>query len=164
MGLSVQPTAGWDNHLREQLPAYGPRLLQALIQLGDGKLSFVFQIPVNRHQGQFLLHFYLQKKSIQVTQILTCAIDGAPTVGKCGFTPHILTVHCVLHRHNLVAKSESPPLCKSPNVIKQNKSPCPDCSHTCVRNTMTHLSVFFSILMSASSLLGAVCGVPGGGW
>lgn len=28
---------------------------------------------------------------------------------------------------------------------------------------MTHLSVFFAILMSASSLLGAVCGVPGGG-
>lgn len=30
--------------------------------------------------------------------------------------PHVLTVHCVLHRHNLVAKSKSPPLHESLNV------------------------------------------------
>lgn len=108
--------------------------------------------------------------SVQVTHILACTFDGAPCMfGRyCGFTPHILTVHHVFHRHNLVAKSKSALLYLSLNAtakaIKQNKSPCPDCFHNCVRNTVTHLSVFFSILMSASSLLGAVCGVPGEGW
>ncbi|KAM3874376.1 zinc finger BED domain-containing protein 5-like [Diretmus argenteus] len=71
------------------------------------------------------LHAYLQEKSIPMTNILACATDGAPSmVGRYrGFTallkeqvPHILTVHCVLHRHNLVAKSKSPPLHESLNV------------------------------------------------
>ncbi|XP_071391322.1 zinc finger BED domain-containing protein 5-like [Centroberyx affinis] len=71
------------------------------------------------------LYAYLQKKSIPITNILACATDGAPSmVGRYrGFTallkeqvPHVLTVHCVLHRHNLVAKSKSPPHHESLNV------------------------------------------------
>ncbi|XP_010775064.1 zinc finger BED domain-containing protein 5-like, partial [Notothenia coriiceps] len=71
------------------------------------------------------LDAYLQEKSIPINNILTCATDGAPSmVGRYrGFTtllkeqvPHVLTVHCVLHRHNLVAKSKSPPLHESLNV------------------------------------------------
>ncbi|KAM3833924.1 zinc finger BED domain-containing protein 5-like [Diretmus argenteus] len=71
------------------------------------------------------LYAYLQEKSIPITNILACATDGAPSmVGRYrGFTallkeqvPHILTVHCVLHRHNLVAKSKSTPLHESLNV------------------------------------------------
>ncbi|XP_071771056.1 zinc finger BED domain-containing protein 5-like [Centroberyx gerrardi] len=71
------------------------------------------------------LYTYLQEKSIPITNILACATDGTPSmVGRYrGFTallkeqvPHILTVHCVLHRHNLVAKSKSPPLHESLNV------------------------------------------------
>ncbi|XP_071394012.1 zinc finger BED domain-containing protein 5-like [Centroberyx affinis] len=65
------------------------------------------------------------EKSIPITNILACATDGAPSmVGRYrGFTAllkeqvlHVLTVHCVLHRHNLVAKSKSPPLHESLNV------------------------------------------------
>lgn len=71
------------------------------------------------------LDAYLQEKSIPINNILACATDGAPSmVGRYrGFTallkeqvPHVLTVHCVLHRHNLVAKSKSPPLHESLNV------------------------------------------------
>ncbi|XP_071397542.1 zinc finger BED domain-containing protein 5-like [Centroberyx affinis] len=76
------------------------------------------------------LYAHLQEKSIPITNILACATDGAPSmVGRYrGFTallkeqvPHVLTVHCVLHRHNLVAKSKSPPLHESLNVaVKGN--------------------------------------------
>uniref|UniRef100_A0A3Q3B2X0 DUF4371 domain-containing protein n=1 Tax=Kryptolebias marmoratus TaxID=37003 RepID=A0A3Q3B2X0_KRYMA len=71
------------------------------------------------------LNSYLQEKSIPITNILACATDGAPSmVGRYrGFTallkeqvPNILTVHCVLHRHNLVAKCKSPALYESLNV------------------------------------------------
>lgn len=71
------------------------------------------------------LNAYLQEKSIPITNILACATDGAPSmVGRYrGFTallkeqvPNVLTVHCVLHRHNLVAKCISPALHESLNV------------------------------------------------
>uniref|UniRef100_A0A3Q3B2L2 DUF4371 domain-containing protein n=1 Tax=Kryptolebias marmoratus TaxID=37003 RepID=A0A3Q3B2L2_KRYMA len=71
------------------------------------------------------LNSYLQEKSIPITNILACATDGAPSmVGRYrGFTallkeqvPNILTVHCVLHRHNLVAKCKSPALHESLTV------------------------------------------------
>ncbi len=68
---------------------------------------------------------YLREKAIPITNILTCATDGAPAmVGQYrGFTsllkervPHVLTVHCVIHRHNLVAKAMSTPLHDSINI------------------------------------------------
>lgn len=71
------------------------------------------------------LSSYLQEKSIPITNILACATDGAPSMvgGYSGFTAllkeqvlHILTVHCVLHHYNLVAKSISPVLHKSLDV------------------------------------------------
>ncbi|XP_073689566.1 zinc finger BED domain-containing protein 5-like [Garra rufa] len=71
------------------------------------------------------LSAYLQEKSIPITNILSCATDGAPSmVGRYrGFTallkervPHVITVHCVLHRHNLLAKCISPVLHESLNI------------------------------------------------
>uniref|UniRef100_A0A3Q3WKI0 DUF4371 domain-containing protein n=1 Tax=Mola mola TaxID=94237 RepID=A0A3Q3WKI0_MOLML len=72
-----------------------------------------------------VLHAYLQEKSIPMTNILTCATDGvASMVGKYrGFTtllkeqvPNGLTVQRVLHCHNIVAKSKTPPLHEYLNV------------------------------------------------
>ncbi|KAL0161518.1 hypothetical protein M9458_045243, partial [Cirrhinus mrigala] len=71
------------------------------------------------------LSAHLQEKSIPITNILPCATDGTGgMVGRYrGFTallkeqvPHVLTVHCVLHRHNLVAKCISPVLHESLNI------------------------------------------------
>nr|XP_054592103.1 zinc finger BED domain-containing protein 5-like [Nothobranchius furzeri] len=68
------------------------------------------------------LEEYFQEKSIPFSNLLACATDGAPAmVGRYrGFiallkerAPDILTVHCILHRHNLVAKNISPQLHKS---------------------------------------------------
>ncbi|XP_029296292.1 protein ZBED8-like [Cottoperca gobio] len=71
------------------------------------------------------LHAYLEAKSIPISNILACTTDGVPSMlGRYrGFTallkeqvPHVLAVHCVLHRHNLVAKSKSPALRDSLNI------------------------------------------------
>ena len=59
---------------------------------------------------------YFQKKSIPLTNIISCATDGAPSmVGRHrGFlsylkkaVPKVLTVHCVIHQQHLVAKNLS---------------------------------------------------------
>lgn len=63
------------------------------------------------------LREFLQETEILVTNIIACATDGAlAMLGRYrGFAtllkqhvPQVLTVHCVLHRHNLVAKTVSP--------------------------------------------------------
>ncbi|XP_051950665.1 zinc finger BED domain-containing protein 5-like [Xyrauchen texanus] len=68
---------------------------------------------------------YLLVNSIPIANILACATDGAPAmVGRYrGFAtllkervPQVLTVHCMLHRHNLVAKNISPSLHQSLNI------------------------------------------------
>lgn len=68
---------------------------------------------------------YLLENSIPIANILACATDGAPAmVGRYrGFAtllkervPQVLTVHCMLHRHNLVAKNISPSLHQSLNI------------------------------------------------
>ena len=65
---------------------------------------------------------YFQKKSIPLTNIISCATDGAPSkVGRNpGFLsylkeviPKVLTVHCVIHRQHLVAKNFSEKLHES---------------------------------------------------
>ena len=57
---------------------------------------------------------YFQKKSIPLTNIISCATDGAPSmVGRHhGFLSYlkkavskVLTLHCVIHRQHLVAKN-----------------------------------------------------------
>ena len=59
---------------------------------------------------------YFQKKSIPLTDIISCATDGAPSmVGRHReflsylkkAVPKVLTVHCVIHRQHLVAKNLS---------------------------------------------------------
>lgn len=71
------------------------------------------------------LNEYLQDKSIPLGNIIACATDGAPSmVGRYrGFAtflkervPQVLTVHCVLHRHNLASKAISPSLHQSLNT------------------------------------------------
>lgn len=68
---------------------------------------------------------YLLENCIPIANILACATDGAPAmVGRYrGFAtflkervPQVLTVHCMLHRHNLVAKNISPSLHQSLNI------------------------------------------------
>ncbi|XP_030298040.1 zinc finger BED domain-containing protein 5-like [Sparus aurata] len=68
---------------------------------------------------------FLRERDIPVTNIIACATDGAPAmVGRYrGFAtllkqqvPQVLTVHCILHCHNLVAKKMSPSLHQSLDV------------------------------------------------
>ena len=82
----------------------------------DTKGSSIFQV----------LQAYLQEKDIPMNMMIACATDGAPSmVGKYrGFLAHvkqivpdILTIHCVLHRQNLVAKSLSERLHNSLQVV-----------------------------------------------
>ena len=65
---------------------------------------------------------YFQKKSIPLTNIISCATDGAPSmVGRHreflsylkNSVPNVLTVHCVIHRQHLVAKNLSEKLQES---------------------------------------------------
>ena len=69
---------------------------------------------------------YFQKKSIQLTNIITCATDGAPSmVGRHrGFLSYlkkvvlkVLTVHCVIHRQHLLAKNLSEKLHESLSTV-----------------------------------------------
>ena len=79
---------------------------------------------------------YLDSNKIPIQNIVSCAADGAPAMmGKkkgClkllkNENPNMLTVHCVIHRENLVAKKLSPVLneilesvIKCVNSIKAN--------------------------------------------
>ena len=69
---------------------------------------------------------YFQKKSIPLTNIISCATDGAPSmVGRHrGFlsylnkaVPKVLTVHCVIRRQHLVAKNLSEKLHESLSTV-----------------------------------------------
>lgn len=69
---------------------------------------------------------YLNEKQIPMKNILACATDGAPAmVGRqSGFlahlkkvVPNVFTVHCVIHRHHLVAKHLSDKLNKSLSIV-----------------------------------------------
>ena len=69
---------------------------------------------------------YSQKKSIPLTNIISCATDGAPSmIGRHrGFlsylkkaVPKVLTVHCVIHRQQLVAKNLSKKLHESLSTV-----------------------------------------------
>ena len=69
---------------------------------------------------------YLQEKEIPLINIVACATDGAPAmVGRYrGLianlkeeVPHILAVHCVIHRQHLVAKSLSDRLHTSLHLV-----------------------------------------------
>ena len=69
---------------------------------------------------------YFQKKSILLTNIISCATDGAPSmVGRHrGFlsylkkaVPKVLTIHCVIHRQHLVAKNLNEKLHESLSTV-----------------------------------------------
>ena len=68
---------------------------------------------------------YFELKSIALKNIFSCATDGAPSmVGRYrGFiallkeaVPGVLAIHCILHRHNLVAKCFNNSLHESLNL------------------------------------------------
>ena len=79
---------------------------------------------------------YFQKKSIPLTNIISCATDGTLSMVGChrGFlsylkkaVPKVLTVHCVIHRQHLVAKNLSEKLHESlltDYCSQQNQSEC----------------------------------------
>ena len=69
---------------------------------------------------------YFQKKSIPLTNIISCATDGAPSIvdHHRGFlsylkkaVPKVLTVHCVIHRQHLVTKNLSEKLHESLSTV-----------------------------------------------
>ena len=69
---------------------------------------------------------YFQKKSIPLTNIISCATDGAPSMVNRhrGFLSYlkkaalkVLTVHCVIHRQHLVAKNLSEKLHESLSTV-----------------------------------------------
>jgi zinc finger BED domain-containing protein 5/7/8/9 len=73
-----------------------------------------------------VLKEYFIEHKIPFHNILSCACDGAPALTGChrGFlaylkaeVPSIITVHCVLHRHNLVAKKMSTTLHQTLAVV-----------------------------------------------
>ena len=94
---------------------------------GDLKEDFLFgQYLATDTRGQTIfaaLTEFLQERAIPMENIIACATDGAMVGRYRGFAtllkhqvPHVLTVHCVLHRHNLVAKNISDSLHQSLNV------------------------------------------------
>jgi tRNA A37 threonylcarbamoyltransferase TsaD len=82
------------------------------------------EYPEGDSKGETILRCteeYLQEQNISFENITTVAIDGAPAmVGRYrGFAtllkqkvPHVVIVHCVLHRIHLVAKKLSGELTK----------------------------------------------------
>ena len=69
---------------------------------------------------------YFQKKSIPLTNIISCATDGAPSMvgrhrGLLSYLkkafPKVLTVHCVIPRQHLVAKNLSEKLHESLSTV-----------------------------------------------
>ena len=99
---------------------------------------------------------YLQDKSISLTNIAACAIDGVPAmVGRYrGFSsllrqknPHLFTVHCVIHRQHLVAKRLSLRLQASLSVAVNaiNKIKANAKSDRLFQQLMRNSSVFYFI-------------------
>lgn len=69
---------------------------------------------------------YLEKNNIPLTNIISCATDGAPSmVGRYrGFiaylkkeVPNVICIHCVIHRQHLASKNLSISLHSSLNII-----------------------------------------------
>ena len=69
---------------------------------------------------------YFQKKSIPLTNIISCATDGAPSMVGCphGFLSYlkkavskVFALHCVIHRQHLVAKNLSEKLHESLSTV-----------------------------------------------
>ena len=85
--------------------------------------------PGNRYQRRISVSScggLFPEKSIPLTNIISCATDGAPSmVGRhCGFlsylknaVPKVLTVHCVIHQRHLVAKNLSEKLHESLSTV-----------------------------------------------
>lgn len=72
------------------------------------------------------LENFFVEKNIPFTNVIACATDGAPAmVGRYrGFVsrlknvaPNVLTIHCIIHRHHLVAKHLSGRLHKSMSIV-----------------------------------------------
>ena len=78
--------------------------------------EFLFAKELETHTtGESVVGFFNEKET-PLTNIVSFATDGAPSMlGRHrGFTkylkeavPGVLTVHCIIHRHNLVAKNIS---------------------------------------------------------
>ena len=98
----------------------------------DGNLmkKFLFAKELETHTTsesvfQLVVGFF-NEKEIPLTDIVSCATDGAPSVFSRHQefvkylkeeVPGSLTVHCVIHRQNLVAKNISGPLHESLNTV-----------------------------------------------
>ena len=86
--------------------------------------------PGNRYQRRISVSscsgLFPEKKSIPLTNIISCATNGAPSMVGChrGFIsylkktiPKVLTVHRVIHRQHLVAKNLSEKLHESLSTV-----------------------------------------------
>ena len=85
--------------------------------------------PGNRHQRRISVSScggLFPEKSIPLTNIISCATDGTPSIvgHHHGFlsylkkaVPKVLTVHCVIHRQHLVVKNLSEMLHESLSTV-----------------------------------------------
>lgn len=83
-------------------------------------------------KGESIFHSvdqFFKDKEIPLTNILVCATDGAPPMtgryrGCIAYlkkaVPNVCTIHCVIHRQHLVAKTLSDQLHKSLNTVITN--------------------------------------------
>jgi zinc finger BED domain-containing protein 5/7/8/9 len=114
------------------LPGNEALLLAYVRFIEDGSLKeellFAKQLKTNT-KGESIFAVteeYFKFNEIPLTNILSCATDGAPAmIGRYnGFVsylkkavPNVLTVHCIIHRQHLVAKNLSPELNKSLETV-----------------------------------------------
>ena len=107
------------------LPTNECLLLAYVRFIYDGKLCqellFARTLETDTKGGTVFstLEGFLNERNIPMKNIIACATDGAAAmVGKYrGFTaflkkaiPHVMTIHCVVHRQHLVAKNITEPL------------------------------------------------------
>ena len=74
---------------------------------------------VTKGESVFLIvENYFKNKEIPIRNIVACETDSAPAFLKKA-VPNVLTIHCVIHRQQLVAKNLSERLHKSLSVVIQ---------------------------------------------
>ncbi|XP_026579775.1 LOW QUALITY PROTEIN: zinc finger MYM-type protein 6-like [Pseudonaja textilis] len=92
------------------------------------ELLFARQLNTDT-KGESIFHVveeFFKDKEIPLTNILACATDGAPSMtgryrGCVAYlkktVPNVFTIHCVIHRQQLVAKTLSDRLSKSLHIV-----------------------------------------------
>ncbi|XP_014777393.1 SCAN domain-containing protein 3-like [Octopus bimaculoides] len=135
------------------------------------ELLFTEKLPLDS-KGATIFHilkFFLFKHNILLSNILACASDGAPSViGRyrgfssfleCEISHQVLTVHCLAHRHHLVAKNMNSRLNDVLKLViktvnKWKSSPLSDriFRQLCLRNDEDYTKLLYHTEVQVSSL------------